>query len=1522
MKTRKYLMTITMAATFAAEVSAIQYAYIDVDAVVTNSPSPQVTFTWDSQADWATIEIARREMGTRGTASPWDVRATISHPNITFTDTVEPGVVHEYRLRRPYNEAYSPYREVSSFVAVALDAPLVDDRGGVLLVVDNTLAEKLATELAQLEMDLAGDGWTVERLDFSRHGSAQPSDLRAAVSNAWAASNGNLKSLYLFGHLPVVKSGFINPDGHGSRPHAADGYYADADGEWTDVGTYTGTSENLPGDGIYDPSLFPGALELMPGRVDFANMPSYRKHETEYLRDYIHKSHAFRHGQRTEVSRRGLWRSDYLWPERNWIKPLFGTENITNVAFQPELSTNAYLFAIDSGVPGGANPNYTAMPNKLVFGINFASYKQEWDRADNEMRGLLAQPDWGLTCAWGARPSWFFHHMGAGLTAGYSAMRSMDNTSSDYMPCGDYSGLLRYVHSAMMGDPTLRLHPVAPPEAVAVSKDGDAAVLTWSASPDAALLGYHVYASTNRLGPYERLTAEPIESLCYTNASPPAAEHWYQVRTVKREATPAAVYTNASQGVFARLGADGTSNQIPTAQPVSVAASRDQMTDVALTGSDPDGDTLVPFVLTNPRHGHLRWTESQLLYLPDAGFAGEDSLRFAMSDGTTVGEPVDVVIDVASAGNLLEWEFASPPSNNIPQNLTCTGHATGILPATVTAGPKASFRTDLAVFQRDAFCLYGGALGGLDPELYVEWQVSPEPLHRFDLSGVSFGLWNMDSAKPLRAALRWSDDGFATWQAVPVAGRESVSYAGFGYDVTAGMPFAASLADVQALRHCTNAVAFRLYFWYDTVSSYPGIGKIGEARIDLAVSGAVLSIAPPVITGATQAEGRLGESFEYRITAENTPTGFAASGLPDWASIDPDTGVISGTPDATGVSQVLLSATNAWGEGTGPLEIVVGYVVEATAGEGGTIEPSGRIGLAEGATQAFAIAAGRYATIADVLVDGVSIGAVTQHAFTGVQTNHTIHATFTPRRTPNGTPISWLADLGYTDNFEEADLADPDGDATPNWIEYRDETDPLDPLSRPAFNTVPYAESFENLSGWGGAPANVAGKMGWFAAVEAGDDSRIAPMPYAYTAGNPPLAHTTHTNVLALETGAGVLSSSFGEGFSMTGGLAYVDLLVRAVPAEGRPPDYKSADMGLKAGVYVGAEGRLAVYHGVAAMSGAWISNTVTQTGTPIDIHDWFRLTYAFDATLGSVGPPMFQVWVDGSVVTNAMAYPDDWKTQYVATGTLPSSPPGGSWFRFATADADAGILHAIEFTGDGHIDDLVADVRNPLIDAFSLILSRRGGGTSSLGDSEFVVASVPSGVSTQIVYHAADWHRIASLALDGEAVPEAIGQPVYTQNFFNVSANVSNDVAFALATPEQTGFAGVPTPWLANWSEAAVAAAPDDGFDVPMKYRLGLDPTASNTYALAVASFAVEGANAVAVAHREVTGPLSPDGMHGWLILQWAADLGSGFTNLTATAVTGADVFDGTGRRAFTNAVPEGSGTGFYRVVVEPAEE
>lgn len=70
------------------------------------------------------------------------------------------------------------------------------------------------------------------------------------------------------------------------------------------------------------------------------------------------------------------------------------------------------------------------------------------------------------------------------------------------------------------------------------------------------------------------------------------------------------------------------------------------------------------------------------------------------------------------------------------------------------------------------------------------------------------------------------------------------------------------------------------------------------------------------------------------------------------------------------------------------------YTITASAGEGGTISPEGAVEVVTGHSQDFAISADEGYEIADVVVDGVSQGALSTYRFEDVTANHTIEVTF------------------------------------------------------------------------------------------------------------------------------------------------------------------------------------------------------------------------------------------------------------------------------------------------------------------------------------------------------------------------------------------------------------------------------------------------------------------------------------------------------------------------------------------------
>ena len=598
---------------------------VQVSAKVQLAPA-RVTLTWrqDTNATPASYTVYRRSPG----AGQWGAGTTLSGRATSYTDNhVVAGRAYEYRIVKVC-PSYTGY----GYITAGLRAPLVDRRGTVALIVDDTFTRSLAPELARLEQDLAGDGWTVVRRDVSRQ--APVPAVKAVIQSIYHADPANVKALFLFGHIAVPYSGQLNPDGHTDHVGAwpADAYYGDMDGTWTDhVVNFTQTLNtdaadaarisNRPGDGKFDQTTLPSAVELQVGRVDLAHMPGRSTwdgpasfpSETELLRNYLNKDHAFRHG-RMPMPRRAVL-GDYFGKRggeafaasgfRNFA-PLVGPEQVRNLNLEfndamgvwiPHLAENDYLLAYGCGAGSyttiaglggtglyndGATQELVSNDTRAVFNLLFGSWLGDWDHEDNMLRAPLATSH-GLVSVWSGRPHWFIHALGAGETIGYTARLTMNNT-------GDYQTQINSaqnrIHIALMGDPTLRLHPVLPAGALEGTIDQGRVALTWTASPDTAILGYHVYRADSARGPFTRLTSAPIAKTEFFDARALSGAT-YQVRAIKLETTPSGSYENPAQGVFWSMPSDERTDHAPVAAhdplPPAATPTTGSASDAALT---------------------------------------------------------------------------------------------------------------------------------------------------------------------------------------------------------------------------------------------------------------------------------------------------------------------------------------------------------------------------------------------------------------------------------------------------------------------------------------------------------------------------------------------------------------------------------------------------------------------------------------------------------------------------------------------------------------------------------------------------------------------------------------------------------------------------------------------------------------------------------------------------------------------------------------------------------------------------
>jgi hypothetical protein len=522
-------------------------------ATVQNNPA-EIRLSWTPGSIAVnSYAISRKEAG----ATSWSPLVNLVGSATSHTDlNVTPGRLYEYQIVRQAANLTG-----YGYVAAAVDLPVVDSRGTVILVVDNSIASALSGEIDQWVADLVGDGWTVARRDVGRGDS--PAAVRDTIRAAYNEDRANARAVFLLGHVPVVRAGNLNVDGHGARPLPADAFYGDMDGAWPDAN----------GDGVLDPSRLPSDLELAVGRVDFADMPGFPD-ETTLLRRYLKKNHEFRHGLRRVTARAlvGDATGDFggeafgasgfrtfpalLGPDRltaantednapageRWISRLTATDwlwvygsgsgDVTTIGGLGLRGAFDEVWSVDL-VEGARG----------MFYLLFGSWLVEWNKPGNILRAALAAPDYGLASAWSGRPHLFFHRMALGETTGDAIRLSQNNTT---LYASQVNRETRGIHISLMGDPTLRMHAVAPPSGLRASGEGGAPTLSWTASPDATV-GYHVYRSTSGSGPFSRVTSSPVGGTTFTDTSAPAGQLTYQVKAVRREISGGGTYFNLSQ---------------------------------------------------------------------------------------------------------------------------------------------------------------------------------------------------------------------------------------------------------------------------------------------------------------------------------------------------------------------------------------------------------------------------------------------------------------------------------------------------------------------------------------------------------------------------------------------------------------------------------------------------------------------------------------------------------------------------------------------------------------------------------------------------------------------------------------------------------------------------------------------------------------------------------------------------------------------------------------------------------------
>ena len=201
---------------------------------------------------------------------------------------------------------------------------------------------------------------------------------------------------------------------------------------------------------------------------------------------------------------------------------------------------------------------------------------------------------------------------------------------------------------------------------------------------------------------------------------------------------------------------------------------------------------------------------------------------------------------------------------------------------------------------------------------------------------------------------------------------------------------------------------------------------------------------------------------EYTITYDLA--GGTAEGNPDTYTIETRTFTLK-NPTKSGYTFTGWSGTGLDGENNMTVTIPTGstgnrtytahwryngsghsysyYTIKATAGAGGSISPSGNVSVREGRNQTFTITPDKGYAVANVKIDGKSIGAVKSYTFENVSRTHTIEVIFMKA---NGNPqtgvfvdvatgsyyedaVDWAVENGITKGTDDTHFS-PDGICT------------------------------------------------------------------------------------------------------------------------------------------------------------------------------------------------------------------------------------------------------------------------------------------------------------------------------------------------------------------------------------------------------------------------------------------------------------------------------------------------------------
>jgi hypothetical protein len=572
MKIVFYLFVCCLCATVTAQQA--KDAAVLLQATTVESPA-SITLNWPLDNTCTGYKVFRKQ----GATTEWGTAlASLPASATSYADNaVSVGKQYEYYVQR----LYSVNTQLAhGYISAGIKVPAVYKQGVLLVLINQLDVEQQASKIEQLINDCRGDGWLVRSEVVAAN--ATVAQVKQRIAAHAANSSAPLQSVLLVGHIAVPYSGGFKaeqgniypPDGHSDHGGAwpADMYYGSFDESiWSDVLVNDVTpartqNQNIPGDGKFD-QMYVGdnKISIQIGRIDVSNMPSFGSSDSALLANYLDKLHAYKTGK-TVVVNKGLiddnwgYMSGEAFSAAAWrdFATMFG-DSIETTDYITSTKQQCYAFTWGGGAGTytsaggiGNTQSFTNDSVQQIFTMLFGSYFGDWDSENNFLRAPLASRNGGLTSVWSGRPHWHFHHMSLGQTIGYATQLTQNNYhENSATPFGYvYNSSPTFVHIALMGDPSLRMHMRKGVERLTLSTTPDSlqVKLTWNKVADA--IGYYVLRTNNLNFGFDSLTILSANDTSFTDATPFGGYCKYMVRAVYLQQTPSGSYYNLGIGLL------------------------------------------------------------------------------------------------------------------------------------------------------------------------------------------------------------------------------------------------------------------------------------------------------------------------------------------------------------------------------------------------------------------------------------------------------------------------------------------------------------------------------------------------------------------------------------------------------------------------------------------------------------------------------------------------------------------------------------------------------------------------------------------------------------------------------------------------------------------------------------------------------------------------------------------------------------------------------------------------------------